>query len=148
MGDDGCSDGRSFASVGNARAKSRPIRARRELEVEGGMKPIHACWLLLCLSAPAGAAIVADHAAVAEWEAIPAANFADIRAGYHIFYGHTSHGSQIVTDLAMLADEDAALYALPSIQETGGDLGHLGDTSWVAPTRSYLDQHPEFNVVV
>jgi len=107
-----------------------------------------ACLLLLSFSLPARGAIVADHAAVAEWAAIPAASFADIRAGYHVFYGHTSHGSQIVTGLAMLADEDPVLYAPPAIQETGSDLGHLGDTSWVAPTRSYLDQHPECNVVV
>ncbi len=107
-----------------------------------------ACLFLLCLSAPAGAAIVADHAAVAEWAAIPAASFADVRAEYRLFYGHTSHGSQLMTGLAMLAAEDAELYAPPAIAETDGDLGHNGDTSWVAPTRSYLNQHPDCNVVV
>ncbi len=111
------------------------------------MKRIAACLFLLCLSAPVGAAIVADHAAVAEWAEIPAASFAAVRDEFHLFYGHTSHGSQLMTGLAMLAGEDPVLYALPAIQETGGDLGHMGDTSWVAPTRSYLDQHPECNVV-
>jgi hypothetical protein len=107
-----------------------------------------ACLLLLSFSMPAGGAIVADHGAVAEWASIPAASFAEVRATCRIFYGHTSHGSQLVTGLGMLAGEDPVLYQLPAIAEYGSDLGHNGDTSWVAPTRSYLNQHPECNVVL
>jgi len=105
--------------------------------------------LFLLASLPAGAApIVADHSAVAQWEALPPESFAAVRASCRIFYGHTSHGSQLVTGLQMLAAEDAALYALPALAEFGSDLGHNGDLSWVAPTRSYLDQHPDCSVVV
>lgn len=104
--------------------------------------------LFLLVAVPAWPApIVADHTAVAHWEEIPAAAYAGVREHCRLFYGHTSHGSQLVTGLQMLAAEDPERFALPSIAEFGSDLGHNGDTSWVAPTRSYLDQHPDCNVV-
>ncbi len=60
-----------------------------------------------------------------------------------IFYGHTSHGSQLVSGL------DALGIPLPPLFDASGDdLGSNGDTSWVAPTQSYLDAHPETNVVL
>ncbi|RPJ40775.1 MAG: hypothetical protein EHM19_13135, partial [Candidatus Latescibacterota bacterium] len=108
------------------------------------------CVLLFCLVLPlaAGAApIVADHESSDAFDLVPDSLFAAARADLRIFYGHTSHGSQVVTGLDMLATENP-LYAKPTIYEYYGDLGHYGDLSWVAPTRSFLDSHPTYNVVM
>ncbi|MDX9721207.1 MAG: hypothetical protein RBU37_10715 [Myxococcota bacterium] len=91
---------------------------------------------------------IADHRAPAAFDTIPAATFDTVRSGYHIYYGHTSHGSQLVTGMEMLAAEDASTYALPPMHEPGGDLGHNGDLAWEQSTRSYLSQHPETNLVI
>ena len=91
--------------------------------------------------------IIADHNAVGEFNNIPPSVIADIQTNYTIFYGHTSHGSQIMTGLDMLFEEDS-VYLPPPFHEYGDDLGHNGDTSWVPPTRSWLDGHPEYNMVM
>jgi len=88
-----------------------------------------------------GDALVADHEAVTFFAAVQPATRDHLRQECAIYYGHTSHGSQIVTGLDLLADEDAA-WSPPAIHEVGDDLGHLGDVSWVAPTRAWLDAHP------
>jgi hypothetical protein len=93
-------------------------------------------------------AIIANHQASAEFTSIPEAYFSQIRANYNFFYGHTSHGSQIMTGIQMLEDENAILYAQPDFSEYGSDLGYNGDISWVTPTRNYLDSHPSCNVVM
>ena len=66
---------------------------------------------------------------------------------FNIYYGHTSHGSQIVSGLGIIEETDSS-YTPPTIHEVSDDLGHLGDTSWVSPTRAYLNAHPECNMVV
>jgi hypothetical protein len=92
-----------------------------------------------------GSGIVGDHLAAAAFDATPAAFIDTARAAYRIFYGHTSHGSQIVTGAEMLAAEDAR-YAVNagvgslSISEEWTDLGHEGDLGWVDVTRGVLDQ--------
>jgi hypothetical protein len=93
-------------------------------------------------------ALLADHEALGAFPAIPAAVLEQIRADFSIYYGHTSHGSQIVTGLQMLADEDPD-YELPAIHEVSDDLGLQGDTSWADVTRTFLNAHPRaYNVVV
>ncbi len=112
------------------------------------MRIIVALSMLILLIAPAGAdPIVADHLAVAEFEQIPTAQFDSIRSHFNFYYGHTSHGSQIMTGLGMLEDEDP-LYAEPLFHETSGDLGHNGYLGWVQPTQDWLNAHPECNVVM
>ena len=92
--------------------------------------------------------IIAGHEAVAAFFSIPSSTFDLIRGNYRIFYGHTSHGSQIVTGLNMLAAEDGE-YALPHFHEVGDDLGQNGDVSWATATRQFLDARPgEYNVVM
>jgi hypothetical protein len=93
-------------------------------------------------------AIIANHHAADQFDAIPAAYFPAIREQFRFFYGHTSHGSQIVTGIDMLEAEDPNLYADVSMVEYGSDLGGAGDLGWVAPTRNYLDAHPECNCVL
>jgi hypothetical protein len=48
-----------------------------------------------------GDVVIADHAAVANFESIPTSTLDYIRDHYRIYYGHTSHGSQIVTGMAL-----------------------------------------------
>jgi len=104
--------------------------------------------LVLLLAAPAGAAIIADHTGVAEFDQIPEEQFDEIRASYGVYYGHTSHGSQIMTGLNMLEDEDPVRYERPFIRELGYDLGHHGDTVWVQQTHSALELYTDINVVM
>jgi hypothetical protein len=104
--------------------------------------------LLWLIGSVFGEAIIANHQASAEFASIPEAYFNQIRANYNFFYGHTSHGSQIMTGIQMLEDENSVRYAQPVFSEYGSDLGHNGDTSWVAPTRNYLNSHPSCNVVM
>ncbi|KPL04593.1 MAG: hypothetical protein AMJ90_00005, partial [candidate division Zixibacteria bacterium SM23_73_2] len=47
-------------------------------------------------------AIIADHLAVSEFESIPDSVIEFIGDLYHIYYVHTSHGSQIVTGVSMI----------------------------------------------
>jgi len=81
--------------------------------------------------------VVADHTSTAEFDSIPATSFDAAKSGYQIFYGHTSHGSQIVTGMNMLDTGPGTL----SLEENGDvDLGHNGDLGWVDITRDVLDR--------
>jgi hypothetical protein len=92
-----------------------------------------------------GQAINANHTVVSDFDFIPTSVIDSIGNHYTILYGHTSHGSQVVTGMAMLETENP-IYGYNngpgsvSLTEIGDDLGHVGDTSWVAPTRTYLNQ--------
>jgi hypothetical protein len=80
---------------------------------------------------PSGTA--ADHRAAAAFESIPAAYVEAAKSSLRIFYGHTSHGSQIVAGMEMLR---SGLYDFGgdvgtlSLEEVSGDLGTGGDTFW------------------
>ncbi len=96
----------------------------------------------------AAGTVIAGHQSIASFSSIPTNTLDFIRASYNFYYGHTSHGSQIMTGLSMLAAESAE-FSVPTFHEVGDDLGHNGDVSWAAATRSYLDAHPgESNVVM
>jgi hypothetical protein len=111
-------------------------------------------WLMSCSSDSAGpahveaAAIVADHSSATSFADIPTNVIEQIKTDYHIFYGHTSHGSQVVTGKNMLAAENS-LYTFGGFTEYSDDLGTQGDTSWVPITRQYLNQQGNnFNMVM
>jgi len=83
----------------------------------------------------------ATAASVDQFDLIPppvVAAVADLR----IYYGHTSHGSQLVTGLDLVEAEDAA-YTQPDIHEAAGDLGHCGDLAWERTTRAWLASHAD-----
>jgi FlgD Ig-like domain len=110
--------------------------------------------VFLLLGPVAAGAIVADHTVVAAFEAIPDSVVSEIKSTCSIFYGHTSHGSQIVTGMDMIRDEDP-LYDFNngagtlSLEEYGSDLGHNGDTAWAAVTRARLNEPGcDINMVV
>ena len=92
-------------------------------------------------------AIVANHSSTADFYLIPDSIIQTIGENYLIFYGHTSHGSQILTGLNILSEEDT-LYDPPNFSEYGDDLGGYGDTTWVPPTREFLNSNPDYNMVM
>ncbi len=98
--------------------------------------------------APASAEILADHTVISRFDNLAASTFDAVRDSFRIFYGHTSHGSQIVTGIGMLANENETLYASPDISEISSDLGHLGSLVWEGQTRDWLASHPETNLVM
>lgn len=90
---------------------------------------------------PDNTAIIADHTIISHYESLSPSTLSTIQ-DLHIYYLHTSHGSQIMTGLSMLP------HSLPYFHEVEGDLGYDGDTSWEAPARRYLDNHPDCDVVM
>jgi hypothetical protein len=100
------------------------------------------------------AEIVADHLAAADFESIPTTYISLAKSNFKIFYGHTSHGSQIISGMSIVHEEDS-LYDFNNgdgtvqISEYGDDLGLTGDTSWAPITRQGLnEQGNEINIVV
>ena len=95
------------------------------------------------------ALVVADHQAVTQFPLIPADRFDQIRAQFSIYYGHTSHGSQVVTGIGLLEIEDDTLfpgrYDRPLIYEDDPDLGY---PEWETKTRDYLAVYPQTNLVI
>ena len=81
---------------------------------------------------------------------------------FRISYGHTSHGSQIVTGMDMVINEHGALYDYDSITSSclfdgtflcdrypSGDLGNPDRTSWAQRTRDLLNNADnDRNVVI
>lgn len=68
---------------------------------------------------------------------------------FKVWYGHTSHGSQITSGMDNLQNHIGEPYtfnssgaggALSYQEQTGVDLGHNGDTSWAQVTRNVLNQ--------
>ena len=104
------------------------------------------------VSYPDGSAL-ANHTIVDDFDLVPESVIEQIKSSINIYYGHTSHGSQISTGMAMIRTEDD-LYEFNngltslSLTEYGDDLGHNGDTSWVPITRNHLSSHSETNMVV
>ncbi len=94
-----------------------------------------------------GGALIADHNAANAFSGVPIGTIEQAATAFNMYYGHTSHGSQIMTGLDMVEAEDGS-YNQPSCYEISDDLGHLGDLTWVSPTRTYLDNHTECNLVV
>ncbi len=91
-------------------------------------------------------ALVADHEAVAAFDGVDQADYAAVVERLNIYYGHTSHGGQLVTGLRMLDPlfDSGAL----RLTEEYGDLGHEGDLTWAGLTEAHLDGHPGTNVVI
>lgn len=111
-----------------------------------------------------------SHASIESTE-IPGAAIDDAKAGLHIAYQHTSHGSQLITGMSSLAsfpsfgaryawddsgaDENALDlddYGIPGCEDLsqGDTEDENGDTPWVLATRGLLDDsaNSHINVVV
>lgn len=122
-------------------------------------------YTVMVSEAPASTGgIVADHLAAAAFDTIPSTYINAAKTNLHIAYGHTSHGSQLVTGMNALASANS-LYAWNNggtggaldlhDYAMGGDAGYYPD--WVNNTRSYLgtpnasgrgSNNPDVNVVI
>ena len=96
-------------------------------------------------------AIVADHTAASDFDTIPESAIEQAKAILHIAYGHTSHGSQLITGMDALADADS-LYSGLDLRDSpfsgASDLGNPDLTAWESATRAYLDDPANSNINV
>lgn len=106
-------------------------------------------------------ATVANHS-VARLALIPDAWIDSAKAKLHIAYGHTSHGSQIITGMQGLVSWKGSKYAFNEGGTNGAldiddyafsgasDLGNPDRTSWANATRTYLNSssNSDVNVVI
>ncbi len=90
---------------------------------------------------PANSTLLTDHTAIASFDSIPAETITAVQT-LNIAYWHTSHGSQLVSGINYLS----ATYALPNLQNLGSP--DLGTATWNEITATYLDTHPETDVVI
>jgi hypothetical protein len=107
----------------------------------------------------ASMSLTAGHS-VAHFASVPQSAIENARARLHIAYGHTSHGSQLITGMSGLVTWKGDLYAFNNGGTNGAldlrdtpfsgasDLGNPDRTAWATATRTYLDAHSEVNVVV
>jgi hypothetical protein len=103
--------------------------------------------------------IIVDHTCC-DIEAIPGSAIDSAKAKLVIAYGHTSHGSQLVTGMTGLFISEGPLYEFNGDGSGGAlelrdtpfsgayDLGNPDRTAWAAATRAELDTHPEINVII
>lgn len=110
---------------------------------------IKAALVLSAMIAYAGGTsqpIVANHQTCV-LEEIPVEWINQAKTNFKIYYGHTSHGSQITTGMDNLQSHYGAPYTYNtggiggalSYQEVYGDLGHNGDLTWEQTTRQQLN---------
>jgi hypothetical protein len=108
---------------------------------------------------------VADHTR-AKLDTIPESAINQAKQNLHIAYGHTSHGSQIITGMSALIGKTNLVGYKGDIYQwneggsngaldiddyfASGDLGHYGDTTWAQNTRIYLndDANADVNVII
>lgn len=96
-------------------------------------------------------AIVADHTTASDFESIPENAINQAKASLHIAYGHTSHGSQLITGMEALAATDN-LYNGLDLRDSpfsgASDLGNPDRTAWATATRNYLNANSDINVII
>ena len=105
--------------------------------------------------------LIANHA-VAKLSLIPSEWIDSAKAKLHIAYGHTSHGSQLITGMEGLRNWKGAKYAFNNGGSNGAldihdyafagasDLGNPNRTAWETATRNYLNNpaNSDVNVVI
>lgn len=104
---------------------------------------------------------IIDHASI-NIDSIPVTAINNAKNSLHIAYGHTSHGSQIITGMddldafkggtGLYAWNDGLLAGHLDIDDNfvGGDLGDPDRTTWAQRTRDYLNDpaNADVNVVI
>jgi len=93
-------------------------------------------------------AIIAGHQAAVDFNNIPTSYIDKAKADFRIAYGHTSHGSQIVSGMSVLMNQDTT-YSYSNAGGPGilslhdstpsGDLGNPDRTTWAQRTRDLLN---------
>ncbi|HUM89168.1 MAG TPA: hypothetical protein PKV50_06530 [Prolixibacteraceae bacterium] len=114
---------------------------------------------------PANDSMIIDHHCTNIF-AVPVEYIQAAKSKLVIAYGHTSHGSQIISGMGSLDDfmqkhdyqpglfnynsdgENGALELHDSPFEEAADLGNPDRTSWASTTRKYLENHSDINVIM
>jgi hypothetical protein len=103
--------------------------------------------------------MIADHTTT-QLSSIPQQWILKAKTDLHIAYGHTSHGSQLITGMEGLVTYKGDLYSFNATGSGGAlelrdtpfsgayDLGNPDRTAWATSTRAYLNAHPEINVII
>ena len=110
------------------------------------------CFALVCLSfsswaqvAPRSEALIIDHRCT-NINKVPSKYIEQAKTKLRVAYGHTSHGSQLVSGMSALQKANQSLFAfgrgkqgLSLIDRTPkGDLGNPDRTAWAERTREFL----------
>jgi len=100
-------------------------------------------------TAQAQTPIVADHTST-DLGTVPQSWIEAAKAQFKVSYGHTSHGSQIISGMNLIKGSSGSLYWFDRDGTAGGlslhdytpsgDLGNPDRTSWAARTRAMLDE--------
>jgi hypothetical protein len=108
-------------------------------------------------STPVAAATIIDHNHTRIGD-IPVAYINAAKTTLRIAYGHTSHGSQLITGMNAVRTHYGATYSWDQNGAGGalrladgalpGDLGAPNRTAWAAATRTYLAANPLTNVII
>ncbi|MBN1448165.1 MAG: T9SS type A sorting domain-containing protein [Bacteroidetes bacterium] len=101
------------------------------------------------MSAHAQDAIIADHTCI-DLAMVPSSYVEQAKRTFRLAYGHTSHGSQIVSGMQLLRAQAGSIYTYSTDGSGGslslhdgtpsGDLGHNGDLAWERATRALLNR--------
>jgi hypothetical protein len=103
-----------------------------------------------------GSAIIIDHTHT-NLSQVPSASITVAKNTLKIAYGHTSHGSQLITGMGALDSNPLYSFnnggtggALDLHEAWGNDLGNPNFTQWASDTRTYLDSpaNADVNVVI
>jgi hypothetical protein len=89
---------------------------------------------------------------------IPSTWISAAKQKLHIAYGHTSHGSQLISGMSGLVTFKGNSYSWNNGGTGGaldlhdyamdGDLGNPDRTTWATRTRTYLASNPDVNVII
>jgi hypothetical protein len=106
-----------------------------------------------------GGSMIIDHT-MTNLSLISSEKIEKAKGNLHIAYGHTSHGSQLISGMEGLITFKGSLYSFNNGGSNGSldlrdrpfsganDLGNPDRTAWSASTRQYLDQNSDINVVI
>lgn len=94
-------------------------------------------------------ALVINHNSVAAFDQIPSQWIEQAKQMFRLSYGHTSHGSQIVTGLEMLSSENSFFdyttgadgFLCDGCINGADDLGNPDFYTWAGATRNYLNDY-------
>ncbi len=109
--------------------------------------PLFSLAFLIATAGLCQQSIVINHSTT-ELEAVPVSYIDQAKSSFRIWYGHTSHGSQITSGMDNLQAHTGEPYtfnaggtggALSYQEEWSLDLGHNGDTAWAQRTREILN---------
>lgn len=91
--------------------------------------------------------LIIDHSVVSDFSQIPSEYITAAKNTLRLAYGHTSHGSQIVTGMGMLSNENSLYgyttgssgFLCDGCMSGAYDLGNPNRTAWETATRNYLN---------